>query len=177
MFNNKDKKDEQKETPEVDPAQAGSAQEAAQDPVAAKINEYREQMLRLRAEFDNTKKRLEKDKQDSIKFANEKLLIELLQAVDNFDRALLSLTEGHDSASVKKGLVLAQQELHKVLERHGVEPVKSLGAEFDPNLHEAVAVVPSADVKEGTIMDEVQRGYLLNGRLIRPSRVRISSNA
>jgi molecular chaperone GrpE len=171
MFSDKDK-----EAPKDSSENEAAPQEnQAADPLAAKINEYREQMLRLRAEFDNTKKRLEKDKQDSIKFANEKLLIELLQAVDNFDRALLSLTDGHDPELVKKGLKIAQEELHKVLERYGVEPVKSLGEAFDPNLHEAVAVVPSADAKEGTIMDEVQRGYRLNGRLIRPSRVRIAS--
>ena len=154
----------EKETPKVDPK--------AQD---AGITEYQEQVLRLRADFENTKKRLERDKQDAIKFANEKLLVEILAIVDNFDRAMASLSDGHDPEMVKKGLKIAQEELHQVLERHGVQVMKTLGEPFDPKFHEAVAVVETSDeAQDGKIVDEIQRGYLLNGRLIRPSRVRIA---
>lgn len=139
----------------------------------AKFKEASEQMLRLKADFENTKKRLERDKLEAIKFGNEKLLIEILSAVDNFDRAMTSLSEGHDVEKVKEGLKIAQNELHKVLEAHGVEVVKSVGHEFDPKFHEAVAVVETASGKEGDILDELQKGYVLNGRLIRPSKVRI----
>jgi molecular chaperone GrpE len=150
-----------------------STAEQKTEPVTS--NQQQEQWLRMRADFENTKKRLERDKQEAIKFANEKLLIEILSIVDNFDRAMTSLSEGHDPETVKKGLEIAQEELHRVLERHGVQVVKTLGEAFDPKVHEAVAVVPaSPDVKEGVIVDEIQRGYLLNGRLIRPSRVRIA---
>lgn len=141
-----------------------------------KIAEYREQMLRLKADFDNTKKRLERDRSDSVKFANEKLLVEILNVMDNFDRALQSLEEGHETAKVKQGLKLAQTELHKVLDRNGVQAVKSVGEAFDPQLHEAVATVEVEGAEEGTVIDEVQKGYTLNGRLIRPSRVRIAQN-
>lgn len=136
--------------------------------------ELREQMLRLKAEFDNAKKRLERDKQDSIRFANERLLADMLHIVDTFDRAMASLSEGHDPDKVRKGLEIANEELHKILERYGVQPVQSVGRPFDPNLHEAVAEVEDAAHKSGTVVDEVQRGYVLNGRLIRPSRVRIA---
>ena len=139
-----------------------------------KAKECADQLLRLRADFDNAKKRLEKEKADAIKFANEKLLVEILSVMDNFDRAMTSLAEGHDAGQVRKGLEIAQDHLHRVLERHGVETVKSVGAPFDPNLHEAVAVVQETEAKNGSIVDEVQKGYLLNGRLIRPSRVRIA---
>lgn len=140
----------------------------------AELKECQEQVLRLRADFENTKKRLERDKIDAIKFANEWLLAEILPIVDNFDRAMASIDEGHDPAKVKEGLKIAQDQLHQILERHGVQVVKSIGAEFDPHLHEAVGVVEAPEAKEGTIVSEVQRGYLLNGRLIRPSRVRIA---
>ena len=136
-----------------------------------------DQILRLRADFENTKKRLERDKSEAIKFANEKLLIEILPIVDNLDRAMASLSEGHDPEKVKQGLKLAQEELHQVLELHGVKTVKALGEPFDPERHEAVATVESDQAKEGTVVDEVQRGYALNGRLIRPSRVRIAQNS
>ncbi len=136
--------------------------------------ELMDQMLRMKAEFENTKKRLERDKQDAIRFANEKLLADMLNAVDTFDRAVASLAGGHDPEKVRKGLEIANDELHKIMERHGVQPVKSVGAPFDPNLHEAVAEVEDAGKEPGTVVDEVQRGYVLNGRLIRPSRVRIA---
>ena len=133
-----------------------------------------EQILRLKADFENSKKRLEREKQDSIRYANEKLLAEVLPIMDDLDRAMASLKEGHDPEMVAKGLKLAQEAMHMVLERHGVTAVKGIGEDFDPNLHEAVGVVETTEEKEGTVVDEVQRGYLLNGRLIRPSRVRIA---
>ena len=139
-----------------------------------KAKEAQDQLLRLAADFENTKKRMRRDKEEAIKYANEKLLVEILPIVDNLDRAMASLSEGHDSGKVMQGLKLAQQELHQVLESHGVTVVQTLGEAFNPELHEAVAAVESADAKEGTILDEIQRGYVLNGRLIRPSRVRIA---
>ena len=143
---------------------------------APEEKESADQLLRLRADFENSKKRLEREKSEAIKYANEKLLIEILPIMDNFDRAMASLSEGHDPDKVKQGLKIAQEQLHAVLERHGVEQVKSEGAEFDPHLHEAVATVDDPKRKDGAIVDEVQRGYLLNGRLIRPSRVRIAKH-
>ena len=150
--------------------------EEAPEP-ADKAKEAHDQLLRLKADFENTKKRLQRDKEDAIKYANEKLLVEILPIVDNLDRAMASLAEGHDAAKVMQGLKLAQEELHQVLESHGVKVVQTVGEAFDPQLHEAVAAVESADAKEGTILDEVQRGYVLNGRLIRPSRVRIAQKS
>lgn len=136
-----------------------------------------EKLLRLKADFENTKKRLERDQEAAIRFANEKLLVEILSIVDNFDRAMVSLSEGHDPEQVKKGLRVAQEEFHEVLKRHGVQVVKSVGEVFDPKLHEAVAVVEATgDMKEGLILDEIRRGYVLNGRLLRPSRVRIAQH-
>jgi molecular chaperone GrpE len=159
-----------KKEEETNPPETAEASEPKPSPEA----EQREQLLRLKAEFENTKKRLERDKQDAIRFANEKLLADMLHIVDTFDRAMASLAEGHDPAKVRKGLEIANDELHKILERYGVQPVKSVGQPFDPNLHEAVAEVEVPGQKSGTVVDEVQRGYVLNGRLIRPSRVRIA---
>jgi molecular chaperone GrpE len=141
-----------------------------------KIAEYRDQMLRLKADFENTKKRLERDRIDAVRFANEKLLGEILAVLDGFDRAIQSLDEGHDVAKVKQGLKLVQSDLHKVLDKNGVQAVKSVGEAFDPQLHEAVATVEAEGTDEGTVVDEVQKGYTLNGRLLRPSRVRITRN-
>lgn len=157
--------------PDASHQKPGSADKAEE---TAKVDETKEQFLRLRADFENTKKRLEKDKFEAIRFANERLLEEILHVVDNFDRAMTSLSEGHDPEKVKQGLQLAQNELHKVLETHGVQIIPSVGREFDPAVHEAVAVVESGEAKEGLVLDEIQKGYLLNGRLLRPSKVRIA---
>lgn len=142
--------------------------------LVAALKESHEQALLQRADFENIKKRLERDKMDAIKFANEKLLGEVLGVVDNFDRAMTSLSEGHDPAKVQQGLKITQQELHKVLEMNGVQVIEAAGKPFDPMVHEAVATADDGKTPEGFVIDEVQRGYLLNGRLIRPSRVRIS---
>lgn len=150
------------------------AESTAKAEEIVKVDESKEQLLRLRADFENTKKRLEKDKFEAIRFGNERLLEEILHVVDNFDRAMISLSEGHDPEKVKEGLKLAQNELHKVLETHGVQIIQSVDREFDPAFHEAVGVVESDEVKEGIVIDEVQKGYLLNGRLLRPSKVRIA---
>ena len=146
----------------------------AEEPKVAPVEEPAEQILRLKADFENTKKRLERDKLEAIKYANERLLAEILPVLDTVDRALASITEGHDPEKVKEGLRIAQEELHKVLELHGVEVVKALGSEFDPRFHEAVAMIATDDAKEGFVVEEVQRGYVLNGRLIRPSRVKVA---
>ncbi len=145
-----------------------------ESPEAQKAREHQDQLLRLRADFENTKKRLEREKQDAIKFANERLLLEVLPVVDNFDRAMDSLTQGHDPQKVKDGLKIAQDELHEILEAHGVKLIESLGQQFDPQFHEAVGTVETASEDEGVVVEEIQRGYTLNGRLIRPSRVKIS---
>jgi molecular chaperone GrpE len=141
---------------------------------SSKTQEQWEHLLRLKADLENTRKRLEREKLEAVKFANERLLIEILPIVDNLDRAMTSLTEGHDPEKVKKGLEIAQSEIHAVLEGHGVEVVKSVGESFNPQFHEAVGIVETADAEDGVVMDEIQRGYLLNGRLIRPSKVRIA---
>ena len=115
------KKDKEREQETTKEEPAASAEEA-------KAQEERERLLRLKADFENTKKRLEKDKLEAIKFANERLLVEILPIVDNLDRAMASLSEGHDPEKVKEGLKIAQEELHEVLEQHGVQIVKSVGA-------------------------------------------------
>jgi molecular chaperone GrpE len=150
----------------------------AKETKESKQEDLKEQLLRVRADFDNAKKRMEREKNEAIKYANERMLAEILPIVDNLDRALQSMEQGHPLEKVKVGLKIAQAELHAVLETHGVEVIKcGPGQEFDPNLHEAVAVVDAENLKEGQIVDEVQKGYLLNGRLVRPSRVRVAQQA
>lgn len=159
-------------TPEetrIDPKELEALKEKA-----AKADEHWERVLRLTAEFDNTKKRLEKKAQDSIRFANAELLLEVLPLVDDLDRAVTSLDQGHELKQVKEGLHLVQNNFHKVLENHGVEVIQAVGQPFDPNRHEAVGEIETDAVEEGHVAEEIQRGYSLNGRVARASRVRIA---
>ncbi|MCG3175544.1 MAG: Protein GrpE [Candidatus Omnitrophica bacterium] len=141
---------------------------------SARERELQEQLLRVRAEFDNARKRLERDKLDAIRFANERLLLEVLEVADNFDRALASVAGETDASKVLKGLELTHGQLHRILDKQGVEAVSSVGQVFDPHLHEAVGVVEDGEAPDGTILEEYQKGYLLNGRLLRPSRVKVA---
>ncbi len=141
---------------------------------AAKAEEHWDKVLRMGADFENAKKGVEKRTQDMIKYANEQILVEVLPIVDDLDRALASLDQGHDLEKVRQGLHLVQNTFHKILAKHGVEQMSSLGRPFDPNLHEAVGETVTDQVDEGHVAEELQKGYMLHGRLARPSRVRIA---
>jgi molecular chaperone GrpE len=134
-----------------------------------KDNKY----LYLYADFENFKKRTIKERSDLLKYGWEPQARELLQVVDNLERALK-----HAPASTEKtlleGLQLVTSQIKSTLEKHGVRPLEALQRSFDPNLHEAVGQEPS-DQPAGTIIQEHSSGYLLNGRLLRPARVIISA--
>lgn len=141
---------------------------------ANKADEYYDKWLRCRAELENTKKRLDREKEEFLKFANEDLIIRLIPAIDNFDRALASVRHTEESDAVLEGVKLVQRELHNILKDYGVKEVKSTGEKFDPHLHEAIGVVETGDFPEDTIVEEIQKGYTLNGRLVRPAVVKVS---
>lgn len=166
-MNNKNK--EKPEVGEMPKAEAEAIREKA-----GKFDEYYDKWLRLQAELENTKKRLDKEKAEFLKFANEDLVIRLLPVIDNFDRALATVKHSNESDAVLEGIKLVQKELHAILKDYGVEAIKSVREKFDPHLHEAVAVVETDDWPDDTIVEEVQAGYTLNGRLIRPSIVKVS---
>ena len=141
---------------------------------AQSSEEHYDKWLRCQAEVENTKKRLEKEKAEFFKFANEDLIIRLLPIVDNFDRALGSVKHTKASDAVLEGVKLVQKELHSLFKDYGVERVKSVGEKFDPHLHEAIAVVETDDHPEDTVIEEIQTGYTLKGRLVRPSIVKVT---
>ena len=126
--------------------------------------------LRAVADLDNYKKRAAREKAEIIKYGKEDIINDILPFVDSLDRAL----EHADSADVqafKEGIRLIQEQLLSCLKKHGVERIDSVGLDFDPNFHEAMMQVESEDHEENKVVNEVQRGYLLNGRLLRPSKV------
>ena len=144
-----------------------------QEALEAKEKEAKENYdlyLRAVAELDNFRKRAARDKADTIKYAKEDLIKDILPFLDSLDRAL-EHKDSTDAQAFKDGIALIQDQLLCCLKKHGVERIESVGAVFDPNFHEALMRVDSADHQDNQVVSEMGKGYLLNGRLIRPSRV------
>ncbi len=139
----------------------------------AELEAEKDRYLRLNAEFQNFKKRVEREKTDIVKFANERLLTDFLTVLDNMDRALESCEQSSDE-KLKEGLEMIKKSLEDVLSKNGVEEVEAKGAKFDPELHHAVMTEEVEGTEEGIVLDVLQTGYKLNGRVIRPSMVKVS---
>ncbi len=131
------------------------------------------QLQRLQADFANYKKRTAKETIDSIEYANEEIILSLLDVVDNFDRALDSVQQNNDVSAVKKGIEMIFQQLWDVLEKEDVVLIEAVGETFDPHLHETVARVQN-DVASDTIVEVLQRGYKYKSRVIRPCMVKVA---
>jgi len=167
------------EVPPSEPEQ----EEASEEPSLAqqleqaerKANDNYDKLLRVSAEFDNYKKRTAREMQDVVKYANEKLIKELLTVVDNLERAIDSAACHYDESDpLIQGVHLTLSETLKLLERHKVKPVSSLGEPFDPNYHQAMMQEEAADQPPNTVVKELQKGYLIHDRLLRPALVAVS---
>ncbi len=143
---------------------------------AAERDEYYNKWLNIHAEYENTKKRLEKEKYQHIKFANEDIISRLFPIMDNFDMAFAAMEKAEDKVAVLEGIKMIQKEFHRVLEDSGVEKIETLGKKFDPNFHEAVMVVETGEFPDDEIVEEVRPGYTFNGRLLRAAQVKVAKN-
>jgi molecular chaperone GrpE len=142
---------------------------------AEKSKEYRDRILRLQADFDNSRKRLEREKQEFLRFANEGLIVDLLNVVDDLERTLELAQEKHeDLPAFIKGVEMILAHLYDLLKEHGISSIEAKGKIFDPNYHEALLKTETEDFPEDTIVEELQKGYLLNGRVIRTTKVKVS---
>jgi len=142
---------------------------------AAKAGEYQDKMLRLQADFENTRKRIEKEKQDFIKFANEGIVFELLNILDDLERTVeLAQSHHQDLPAFLKGVEMILAHLYEMLKEYGVKPIEAQGKLFDPHYHEALMQIENKDLPEHTIVEELQKGYFLNDRVIRTAKVKVS---
>jgi molecular chaperone GrpE len=126
------------------------------------------------ADFENFRKRVQREKEDIVCFANEKLIFELLPILDNLQRALSMELDRAGTESILEGLRMVTGQLHSILGACGLEPVDAVGGPFDPQYHEAVGVLPSDEHDEGTVISELQKGYSLKGKILRPSMVHVA---
>lgn len=143
----------------------------------ATIKKLQDDMLYLQADFENFKKIKAREKQDLLQYGNERLIKEILPVIDNLERALDHAPQAEDAQGIGKGVELTLNELLKVLEKSGVTRVDAIGKPFDPTFHEAYCQEERDDVEPDTVISEFQKGYLLNGRLLRPSVVSISKQS
>lgn len=148
--------------------------QAALEAKTREAESLQDKNLRLVAEFDNARKRAAREREEYTRFANESLIRELLPVLDNFDRALLAAKNEPGASAVTAGIELIQRELLRVLEKFGATPFSSVGQPFDPERHEAVARIPTTEHPEMTVVTETARGYLLNGRVLRPAMVSVA---
>lgn len=147
------------------------------DELKAKADErdaYCDKYMRAHAEFENAKRRMEKDKADYAKFANDSLILEFLPILDNLEIAEKHIAEAKDFKAVREGVDMIQVQIQKFLKDVGVERIKTEGCKFDPHLHEPLEIVETADKDEGDILSELKPGYKINSRLLRPASVRIA---
>lgn len=165
---------EKEESAEQGNGASDSTNKNAEEPTAeeAKAAEESERYMRLMAEFQNFKKRAAKEKSDIHAYANEKLMNELLPVLDNFERALETKTD--EVEGYAKGMELIFQQMKSALENHGLKEITALGEDFDPNKHSAVMTEETEEFESGKVSKVFQKGYELNGRVIRPSMVAVS---
>lgn len=141
----------------------------------AKADEHYNHVLRLQAEFDNYRKRTQKEKAEIIKHASERLVAELLPVLDNFERAASSAQSNPDINAFAQGVDMIFRQLQTVLNKEGLTAIEALGQPFDPNLHDAVLRVESDEHPENTVVEELQKGYYLKEKVLRPSMVKVSN--
>jgi molecular chaperone GrpE len=178
---------EETDSRETDPAPSGDDPAQGVDLEVSELNRQVDalskeraslfdQLLRRQAEFENYRKRADRERQDLYQRARAEVLIELLPVLDNFERALVSLERsGGDADALRHGVELIHKQLKDALTKLGVQPLETVGQTFDPHIHEAVTIEPTDEHKENTIIEEFERGYKMGDRLLRPAKVKVAA--
>jgi molecular chaperone GrpE len=140
----------------------------------ARVEQEHSQYLRTLAEFQNFRRRSEEQRLDISRYANSEIILGLLPVLDNFERALAASEKSQSFEALINGVTLTMRQIQDFLKKNGVEQIESVGKEFDPNLHEAIARVEDGEHPENTVVDEHVKGYMLHDRVIRPAQVRVA---
>ncbi|MBE6037450.1 MAG: nucleotide exchange factor GrpE [Clostridiales bacterium] len=179
----KEQREEQQPEEQETAQQAEEAKEAQEEPKAAEAEEKEEKKeedeelqtryLRLAADFQNFRRRAEKERKDIYAFANEGLVTELLSVLDNFERAL-AVSEEAAGKGMLEGMQMIFKQLLTVLEKNGLKEIEAQGLDFDPNFHNAVMMTAAEGIESGKVAEVLQKGYTLNGKVLRPSMVKVA---
>jgi molecular chaperone GrpE len=138
------------------------------------LEEQQNKYLRLLADYDNFKRRSVKEREAAEKFRSQVLLVDLLPVLDNFERALAIEAKGEEAASLMKGVQMVHSSLLEAVKREGLEEIKALGEVFDPHVHQAVMQEKDESAEPGAVLQELQKGYSLKGRILRPAMVKVN---
>ncbi len=141
---------------------------------AGERDELQQRLLRLQADFDNFRRRTQREKEDLAEYASQKLITDLLPTIDNFERALAVPTSSDESKNILQGVQMIHRQLVDQLQREGLTEVNAYQQPFDPNFHEAVLQVTADGVEDNTVVEVLQKGYLLKQRLLRPAMVKVA---
>jgi len=161
--------EEAAETEEAPLAEAVEEGPSELEKLQLEVKDLRDEMLRMRADTENLRKRLQREKQDSVQFANERLIRELIPISENLERALAAPDTNVDS--LKEGVQMTSNQILALFKKEKVEPIQAVGEPFDPSLHEVLNQIESPDHAENTVIEEYSKGYRMNGRVLLPARV------
>ncbi len=139
-------------------------------------SEYLDHLQRLQAEFDNYKKRVDREKAELIKYASAELVSELIDIMENLERGVVSAKGSDDIDSIVKGMEMVSIKLKDILGSRGLKPIEAVGKKFDPHYHEAMMMTPTDEYPYNTVIEEFQQGYMIKDKVIRYSKVRVSVN-
>jgi len=166
---------QEEKTPELKEEQKAKEEVLSEEEkLKRQVEELNDKLLRTAAEFDNYKKRIARQYEEIINSANDRIIFDLLEIVDNFERALVHDNDKSDFESFRKGIDLIVNQFKDLLKRYNVTPIEALGKTFDPNLHEAFMQISSDEYKEGLVAVEITRGYKMGNRILRHSKVGVS---
>jgi molecular chaperone GrpE len=160
--------------------QLQGAQPAAVEPteierLQQEAGAFKEKYIRLMAEFDNVRKRNERERLELIKYAHEEVIVEMLGFYEDFERCVAAARQNpHDSAALLKGVEMTLKRMQELLKKYDVRPIEAIGKPFDHNLHEALMMVESADHEDGTVAEVFQNGYTLGDRVVRTAKVKVA---
>jgi molecular chaperone GrpE len=171
-MNNEPLEDQQDQDPQV---QDDAAETVDVEALKAERNALQDRLLRTAAEFDNYRKRIDRERRDQSESAASSMLAEILPVVDNLERALQA-PSGPEAAGYRAGVELILRQLADLLRKRGVTPIDVVGADFDPRFHQAVSQETSDAHRDGEVMEELQRGYMLGDRLLRPAMVKVAKS-
>ena len=145
------------------------------DDLKKKLEELNQQYIRLAADFDNYRKRQAQERESLLKYGSENALKKMIEVLDNFERGAKALEKVEDCQTVKDSFNLVHKQVIETLEKLGLEPIETEGKTFDPNFHDAVMQTPNNDVPEHTILNELQKGYKLGDKVLRPALVNVAT--
>ena len=168
-------KEEEKAEKEESVEEKSSENNAEYTALQEKYDTLNQQYLRLAADFENFRKRQEQERENLLKFGTENALKKLIEVLDNFERGKKALEKVEDCEKVKESFNLVHKQVHEALSKLGLEEIKAVGEEFDPNFHEAVMQTPTSEHPEHTVINELQKGYKLGDKVLRPTLVNVAT--